>query len=160
MVLRKISILYSNKTLPPEAYPKDNLYKQNRFSVFIMVLSQRRPKRTATGSRYKKDRRKRLFEKASHPIHTKIDDRKAKVVRTKGGNKKFKLLRTKIANVIGKDKKCYKVEITNVLENPADRQLVRRNIITKGCIIETEKGNAKVTSRPGQDGTINAVLIE
>ena len=25
--------------------------------------------------------------------------------------------------------------------------------------VETEKGKARVTSRPGQDGTVNAVLI-
>jgi small subunit ribosomal protein S8e len=34
------------------------------------------------------------------------------------------------------------------------------NVITKGAIIETEKGLAKVVSRPGQDGVVNAVLIE
>ncbi|MDO5821049.1 MAG: 30S ribosomal protein S8e, partial [Methanobrevibacter sp.] len=33
------------------------------------------------------------------------------------------------------------------------------NIITKGAIVETEIGNAKVTSRPGQDGIINGVLL-
>lgn len=125
-----------------------------------MSLTQRRPKRKQTGSRYKKDRRKKLFERADHPTHTKIDERKAKSVRTQGGNKKVKILRTKVANVVGKDKKCFKVEIKTVLENPANSQFVRRNIITKGCIIETDKGKARVTSRPGQDGTVNAVLIE
>ncbi|HHC19323.1 MAG TPA: 30S ribosomal protein S8e, partial [Euryarchaeota archaeon] len=33
-------------------------------------------------------------------------------------------------------------------------------IITKGTIIETEVGLARVTSRPGQVGIINAVLIQ
>jgi len=37
---------------------------------------------------------------------------------------------------------------------------VRRKIITKGAIIKTELGLAKVTSRPSQDGVVNAVLIE
>jgi small subunit ribosomal protein S8e len=37
--------------------------------------------------------------------------------------------------------------------------LQRRAIITKGAIIETSKGNARVTSRPGQCGIINAVLL-
>ena len=46
-----------------------------------------------------------------------------------------------------------------VVENPANRHFVRRNIMTKGTVIETEKGKARITSRPGQDGTINAVLI-
>ena len=32
--------------------------------------------------------------------------------------------------------------------------------MTKGTIIETEKGKAKITSRPGQEGSINAVLVK
>ncbi len=64
------------------------------------------------------------------------------------------------ANVYDKKtKKFYKTKIKNVAENPANRHYVRRNIMTRGAIIETEKGKAVVTSRPGQDGTVNAVLI-
>jgi len=47
-----------------------------------------------------------------------------------------------------------------VLENPANRHFVRRNILTKGTIIETVKGKAKITGRPGQEGMVNAVLIK
>jgi small subunit ribosomal protein S8e len=36
---------------------------------------------------------------------------------------------------------------------------VRQNIVTRGAVIETEAGRARVTSRPGQHGVINAVLI-
>ena len=46
-----------------------------------------------------------------------------------------------------------------VVENPANRHYIRRNILTRGTIIKTEKGNARITSRPGQDGVVNAVLI-
>jgi small subunit ribosomal protein S8e len=35
----------------------------------------------------------------------------------------------------------------------------RRGVITKGAEIETKIGLARVTSRPGGDGVINAVLI-
>ena len=52
-----------------------------------------------------------------------------------------------------------KTEIISVVENPANIHYVRRNIMTKGAIIETELGKAKITSRPGQTGTINAILI-
>ena len=38
--------------------------------------------------------------------------------------------------------------------------VVRRNILTKGAIIETDAGKAKITNRPGQEGTVNAVLVE
>ncbi|MCX6709925.1 MAG: 30S ribosomal protein S8e, partial [Candidatus Woesearchaeota archaeon] len=37
---------------------------------------------------------------------------------------------------------------------------VRRNIIVMSTIIDTEIGKARVTSRPGQHGIINAVLIK
>ena len=50
-------------------------------------------------------------------------------------------------------------DIVNVVENPANPHLVRRNIITKGCVVETKLGKAKVTSRPGQEGSVNGVLI-
>jgi small subunit ribosomal protein S8e len=43
--------------------------------------------------------------------------------------------------------------------NPASMDYQRRKVITRGTIIKTEKGLAKVTSRPGQDGILNAVLI-
>ena len=52
-----------------------------------------------------------------------------------------------------------KAKIEIVTANPANRHYVRRNIMTKGTIIKTDKGDARVTSRPGQDGVINAVLI-
>ena len=36
---------------------------------------------------------------------------------------------------------------------------MRRNTITKGAIVDTSAGLAKVVSRPGQTGTINAILV-
>jgi small subunit ribosomal protein S8e len=50
--------------------------------------------------------------------------------------------------------------IKTVTDNPADRHFVRRNIITKGSVIETSKGKARVTNRPGQEGMVTAVLIK
>lgn len=51
-----------------------------------------------------------------------------------------------------------KVKITRVLGNPANRDYERRGVISKGALISTELGNARVTSRPSQDGVVNAVL--
>ena len=51
------------------------------------------------------------------------------------------------------------LDILDVVENKANPNFVRRNIITKGAIVETSKGNAKVTSRPGQSGVISGVLL-
>lgn len=79
--------------------------------------------------------------------------------RTKGGNIKVKLKNIVFANVF--DGKNYKkVKILDVVKNDAHPLYVRRKIITKGAIIKTEIGLAKVTSRPSQDGVVNAVLIE
>ena len=36
---------------------------------------------------------------------------------------------------------------------------IKVNIITKGSVIQTEKGKAQVTSRPGQHGVVSAVLV-
>ena len=125
-----------------------------------MVISQRRSKRSSTSSRYKKNRGKRLSEQGRVPSLTKIDERKLKVIRTLGGNHKQISLNENIVNLLDKKSKKYsKAKIISVLETPANRHFVRRSIMTHGCIIQTEKGKAVITNRPGQEGTINAVLI-
>ncbi|MCR8433199.1 MAG: 30S ribosomal protein S8e [Crenarchaeota archaeon] len=96
------------------------------------------------------------------PTYTEIapyDERK--VIRTKGGGVKVRLYKVAYANVLIKSQNTYKkAKVLRVVENKANREFKRRNIICKGAIIETEIGNAIVTSRPGQDGVINAILIE
>ncbi|MCK4522126.1 MAG: 30S ribosomal protein S8e [Nanoarchaeota archaeon] len=125
-----------------------------------MVVTQHKSKKSVTGARYKDYRKKKLYEKGSEATLTKIDKRKVLRIRGKGGNIKARLITSDIANVFdAKTKKYEKVKVKSVIENPASSHFIRRNIITKGAIIETEKGKAKVTSRPGQDGAINAVLI-
>jgi small subunit ribosomal protein S8e len=47
-----------------------------------------------------------------------------------------------------------------VLRNPVNIDYDRRKIITKSTIIETSFGEAVVTSHPGQDGLINAILVK
>ncbi|PIN87382.1 30S ribosomal protein S8e, partial [Candidatus Woesearchaeota archaeon CG10_big_fil_rev_8_21_14_0_10_32_24] len=55
--------------------------------------------------------------------------------------------------------KTQKTVIVTVVENPSNPHLVRRNILTKGAVVETKMGKARITSRPGQEGTLNGVLI-
>lgn len=125
-----------------------------------MAITQSKSKRKVSGGRYRNYRKKRVFELGNLPALTKIDKRRCKVLRIKGGNSKFKLLSEDIVNLYDpKEKKYSKVKIKTVVENPANRHYVRRNILTKGTIIETEKGKAKILSRPGQEGSINAVLV-
>jgi small subunit ribosomal protein S8e len=94
---------------------------------------------------------------------TQLGDDVRKKVRVRGGGVKVKLVKAKHANVLvdGKHMKC---EVTWVSNNPASRDLTRRNIITKGAVIDVKGPDgaafkAKVTSRPGQDGILNAVKV-
>jgi len=125
-----------------------------------MARSQARATKKPTGARYKKRRKKKLHELGSSPTLTKLGKRKLKKLRVRSANNKMRLLTENIANVLDKKTNTYKkVAIKAIVENPANSQFVRRNIITKGTVIETELGKARVTSRPGQEGTINAILI-
>lgn len=125
-----------------------------------MVNWQGRSKRKSTGGRYKSYRRKRKFELGSPPIETLIGPKKVKKVRTRGGNLKRKLLQAEIVNVTNFDGTTNSTKIISVVRNPANKEYDRRKIITKGTILETELGMARVTSRPGQIGTLNAILIK
>ncbi|HIQ49978.1 MAG TPA: 30S ribosomal protein S8e [Nanoarchaeota archaeon] len=122
-----------------------------------MVQWHGRSKRKPTGGKYKPHRKKKKYERGRDYIPVKIGETKRKVIRVRGGNIKVRLLQ---ANECVLFPGGEKVKILAVKENPANPDFVRMNIITKGAIIETEKGLAKVVSRPGQDGVINAVLLE
>ena len=125
-----------------------------------MVISHFRSKRKITGGRYIAARKKRLHEIGREPTLTKIGAKRVKVIKAKGGNVKRAILKTETANLFDPKTKTYsQVKIKTVVENPANRHFVRRNILTKGSVIDTDKGRARITSRPGQHGIINAVLI-
>ncbi len=117
-------------------------------------------KKKPSGGRKRAYRRKRKFERGSFPTETALGETKRKIVRIKGGNLKIKVLSDKYACVTNpKSRKTEKVEIIRVVRNPANVDYDRRGVITKGAVIETPLGLARVTSRPGQNGIINAVLL-
>jgi len=124
-----------------------------------MARAQTRSKRKISGGRYHSARSKRKSELARQPTLTKLGERKTKKLRTLGGNQKRILLSVKEINVTDKKGKTQKTEIVNVLENPSNPNLVRRNILTKGAIVETKLGKAKITSRPGQEDSVNGTLV-
>lgn len=118
-------------------------------------------KRKRTGGRRHAYRVKRKFEKGSFPAETALGETKKKSSRGRGNNVKRKVLADKYACVTDtKTGKTEKVEILRVARNPANIDYNRRGVITKGAIVETPKGLARVTSRPGQQGVINAVLVK
>jgi len=125
-----------------------------------MAQSQRRSLRKASGGRYHYSRSKKKSELAGFSSSTKLSkERKAVKARGIGGNVKQVTLSANVINVTDKKGKTIKTEILNVVGNPANPQLVIRNIITKGAVVETKMGKVRVTSRPGQEGTLNGVLI-
>ena len=58
------------------------------------------------------------------------------------------------------DSKVKRVKIIRVLENGTNNDYQRRGVLTKGAILETDEGKCRVVSRPGQNGTINAILVK
>jgi small subunit ribosomal protein S8e len=125
-----------------------------------MARAQTKSKRKATGGRYVAGRSKRRSELTRLPTHTKLAENKIKSMRVIGGNPKKFLLAANAINVSDAKGKVAKVELTNVVENKANPHLVRRNILTKGAIVETKLGKVRVTSRPGQNAVLSGVLVK
>lgn len=125
-----------------------------------MTKTHGRSKLTSTGALVKKARKKRKFELAEPPIETKFGKEKKKIIRTRGGNHKIKLLTDNKVNVVDKDGNISQAKIQSVETNKCSVDYARRSIITKGAILDTDKGFVKVTSRPGQDGIINGIIVD
>ena len=126
-----------------------------------MALWQGRSSRKQSGGKYRPHRSKKKHEISTEFQFSVIGDRSSKKYRTLGGNSKNKILSAQMVNVYDPKKgKVTRTEILTVTENHANPNYVQRNIINKGAVIQTELGDAKITSRMGQDGVVNAVLIE
>jgi len=115
-------------------------------------------KRKITGGK-RSNYGKKNHERGGYPAETQIGETVRLFKRSKGSVNKQKLLKVKFANVTNPEtKETKRVQVFEVVRNPVSVDYNRRNIITKGTIIETDLGEATVTSRPGQAGIINAVL--
>lgn len=124
-----------------------------------MAICQGKSTRSPSGARRVANRGKRKSELGRESAETKLGEKNLRKIRTRGGNEKLRLAQDNKINVIDAEGNAKTVEIYGVVENTANPNYVRRNIITKGAIVDTEAGKAKVTSRPGQDGVINGVLL-
>ena len=123
------------------------------------MQDQGRSTRTKTGGRIQSHGNKKKHQLGSSPTETQFDDPRYKTVDARGNTTKIRALATDVANVT-EDGETERVEIENVVDNPANPNYARRNIITKGAILETELGFARVTSRPGQTGQVNAITVD
>jgi len=128
-----------------------------------MALWQGSSKRLPSGGRRRLARKKRKFEIGREQqyafVDTALKANDVKLYRTKGRNQKVRILKAVIANVTDpKTGKTVRSKIVTVKENASNPHFVTRNIVTRGAVIETELGMARVMSKPGQDGVVNAVL--
>ncbi|MEK6923687.1 MAG: 30S ribosomal protein S8e [Candidatus Micrarchaeota archaeon] len=115
-----------------------------------------------TGGKRRATRDKILLHYGGFFSRTKLEKdgkEKRETLRSKGGSTKLKGKKISFI-VVSAGATSKKVKITNVVESPDNRHYARENIITHGAIVETELGKCRVTSRPGQDGVVNAVLLQ
>ena len=126
-----------------------------------MAWHDNQRKRKKTGGKKKAYRTKRAFEQGRQPIETAFDEPKRKNVKGRSGIIKTKITSTNIVNVSNpRTGNTEHLVIIDVVSNPANADYNRRGVITKGTIVRTEKGLAKIISRPGQAGSLSAVVIE
>jgi small subunit ribosomal protein S8e len=117
-------------------------------------------KRKRSGGRKRAYRVKRKFEEGSFPAETTLGEPRTRSPHGRGGSVKTKALSAKYASVTDpKNGKTEQAEILRVVKNRANVDYNRRGVITKGAELETSLGLARVTSRPGKVGIINAILL-
>ncbi len=117
-------------------------------------------KRKSTGGKKQPHLKKKKYQRGSDFSGTKIADPVRKAHRVCGGGTKVKIVSTNKMNIADENGKVTVAKIISAKDNKANVHFIRRNLITKGAILETDKGLARVTSRPGKDGTVNGVLVK
>ena len=123
------------------------------------MKDQGRSTRKRTGGRRRPQHKKKKHELGREPTETTVGDVRVRTTDARGNTQKVRALSTNVASV-ATDGETVEAEIEDVVENEANPNYVRRNIVTKGAVIETSEGTARVTSRPGQTGNVNAVLVD
>ncbi len=123
------------------------------------MKDQGRSTRKRTGGRLKHASNKKRHQLGREPAETTVGEPRIQYIDSRGNDKKVRALSTNVAQVADGGE-VVEATIEDVVENPSNVNYVRRNIITKGAIIETSEGRARVTSRPGQTGGVNAVLLD
>ncbi|HEX2306670.1 MAG TPA: 30S ribosomal protein S8e [Nitrososphaeraceae archaeon] len=117
--------------------------------------------RKYTGGRKIAMRSRRKFELDRYPNEAVIGSNLEVTRRVRGDNRKMALKTVEFANVSNyEEKKTTRSKILRVMKNTANKDYERRGVITKGTVIETELGLARVVSRPGQVGLINAIQLK
>ncbi len=112
-----------------------------------------------TGGRRHVLRSRRKYEIDRFPNEALIGDQITITRKVRGKNTKVAIKTIDSVN-LALDSKIKRVKIIRVLENATNNDYQRRGVISKGAILETEEGKCRVVSRPGQHGTVNAILVK
>ena len=115
-------------------------------------------KRKATGGRARPQRGRRAYERDGYAIEPLVGQASKRPIRRRGGHVSSGVIFADTANVSDSAGKTSRSKIIRVKKSPANRDYERRGVITRGAVLETEAGEAMVTSRPTADGVVNAVL--
>ena len=113
-----------------------------------------------TGGRRHPLRTRRKYEIDRYPNEALTGPQVTVTRKVRGKNQKTSLKTIDFVNLAIPNSKVKKSKIVRVLENPTNNDYQRRGVITRGAIIETEEGKCKVVSKPGQSGTVNAILLK
>jgi len=112
-----------------------------------------------TGGRRHPLRSRRKYEMDRFPNEAIIGEQITITRKVRGKNVKTAIKTIDSVN-LAIDSKIKRVKIIKVLENATNNDYQRRGVISKGAILETEEGKCRVVSRPGQHGTVNAILVK
>lgn len=124
-----------------------------------MAVWHKQSGRKKTGGRTRRNRKNKKYDIGSQFAEPELGEKRIEKRRTRGGNQKNVVKRSETVN-LAVDGEVKDVKIESVDGNPANPNFVRRSLLTKGTIVNTPEGKARITSRPGQDGVVNAKLIE
>jgi small subunit ribosomal protein S8e len=103
---------------------------------------------------------RRKYELDRYPVETLSGTQETVTRKVRGKNSKTALKTTDFVNLAIPGAKVKRAKILKVLKNPSNNDYERRGVISKGAVLETEDGQCRVISRPGQDGAVNAILIK
>ena len=112
-----------------------------------------------TGGRRHPLRSRRKYEIDRFPNEAIIGEQVTITRKVRGKNIKASIKTIDSVN-LAIDSKIKRVKIIKVLENATNNDYQRRGVISKGALLETEEGKCRVVSRPGQHGTVNAILVK
>lgn len=117
--------------------------------------------RKLTGGRKIASRGRRNYEIDRYPNEAIIGPIDTVTRTVRGGNTKIAFKTADFANVTDPtSNKTVRSKLLRVTKNFANKDYERRGVISKGALIETEAGPARVTSRPGQNGVVNATAVK